>query len=598
MPCSTGHCLPRTLLSHLSLTGCFQLPAIASCLQGACNYWLGRCTGEVRVDSASASVGPNSERGRLSSLQFRLDPYDGVRIGEAAHPGPQCLGDPALGNLPIGARVDIVVMFDGAVCTALWHDERCIVKDISLQGPGIYTLYAALVCMPINAVPVLTGDASTKVFLRPPQDAKTCWRLKGLCAGLGGIAVGMMATGGSLLACADRCSLACSTLRLNHSSVIQGDLQDRATRIAVHEVRPGVSCLVAAGVPCQGYSTQGLQRGFEDPRSHTLVHVLQYVWHSQAYGLILECVPAIAASKEAMHVLHFFANRAKLQVKQVLLELADQWPMRRQRWWAALVPRGSPFALSAWKAEPMRGVQSVIPEWPIWHTDQERTLLWTEEERHAFSNPAFGQDVRILQPHSTAPTLLHSYGSPLDPCICGCRHQGFARSSLLNRGLRGFGLLSCVLGGPRYLHPQEAALLCTLPVSRLHVSDVKAALCLLGQIAAPLHALWILAQVQSWFAEAVDPQALLVQYKRALLRERHNAWLLPSMMKGGFLTLSRVDLQVPRFQVRCSGPVSVQALIRAESQFWILTLSFACCLTEALWLLHASCTLILLMSTY
>ena len=129
-------------------------------------------------------------------------------------------------------------MFDGAVCTALWRDERCLVKDISLQGPGIYTLYAALVCMPMNAFPVLTGDASTKVFLRPPQDAKTCWRLKDLCSGLGGIAVGMLATGGSLLASADRCSLACSTLRLNHSSVIQGDLQDRATRVAVHDIRP------------------------------------------------------------------------------------------------------------------------------------------------------------------------------------------------------------------------------------------------------------------------------------------------------------------------------------------------------------------------
>ena len=534
--------------------------------------------GEVRFSgppqgcSASTFVGPFSEGEPPSCSQFRLDPYDGVRIGEAAHPGPQSLGDPTLGNLPTGTRVDVVVMFDGAVCIALWHNERCLVRDISLQGPGIYTLYSALICKPTNDLPVLTGDASTKVFLRPPQDAKTCWRLKELCAGLGGIAVGMLATGGSLLASADRCGLACSTLRLNHSSVVQGDLQDRSTRIAVHEVCPGVSCLVAAGVPCQGYSSQGLQRGFEDPRSHTLVHVLQYVWHSQAYGLILECVPAIAECNEAMQVLHLFANRANLQVKQVLLELADQWPMRRQRWWAALVPRDPPLTLSAWKAEPMRGVQSVIPEWPIWHPDQERALLWTEEERHAYSNPAFGQDVRILLPHSTAPTLLHSYGSPLDPCPCGCRRQGFARSSLLNRGLRGFGLLSCVLGRPRYLHPQEAALLCTLPVSRRHVTDVKAALCLLGQLAAPLHALWILAQVQSWFAThaalpAVDPQALLVQYKCALLRERHNAWLLPSMMKGGFLNLSRVDLQVPRFQVRCSGPVSVQALIHAESPF-------------------------------
>ena len=57
VPCSTGHCLPRALLSRLSLAGSFQLPAIASCLQGACNYWLGRCTGEVRISGPP----PNSE---------------------------------------------------------------------------------------------------------------------------------------------------------------------------------------------------------------------------------------------------------------------------------------------------------------------------------------------------------------------------------------------------------------------------------------------------------------------------------------------------------------------------------------------------------
>ena len=100
----------------------------------------------------------------LSGPTLRVvDLYDGARIGEASHPGPQSLGDPALGILPVGARVGIVivVMFDGAVSTALWRDERCIVKDISLQGPGIYTLYDALVCTPMSTVPVLTGDGST-----------------------------------------------------------------------------------------------------------------------------------------------------------------------------------------------------------------------------------------------------------------------------------------------------------------------------------------------------------------------------------------------------------------------------------------------------
>ena len=360
-----------------------------------------------------------------------------------------------------------------------------------------------------ESLPILAGAAATQVIRRPEWDRDTCFRLKELCAGLGGIEVAMSTTGGSTLVSVDRCQLACDTLRLNHATVVQGDLGDRAVRIAAHLVESHKSCILAAGVPCQGYSPQGAQRGFLDRRSYTLVHVLQVAWHAQVFAVVLECVPAIMESAGAMQALRCFASHAHFQAKHLVLDLADQWPMRRSRWWGMLVPNGALFEPVPWPSMHVDGIASVAPEWPLWPSDQELQLAWTDEEKAAYANPAFGRDVRLLFSHSIAPTMLHSYGSPLAACPCGCRSQGFTFDALASKGLRGFGILSRVLETPRYLHPQEAGLLCTLPVQRKHLPNLKAALCLIGQIAAPLQALWVLLQVQQWFGALASGPSMM-----------------------------------------------------------------------------------------
>ena len=204
---------------------------------------------------------------------------------------------------------------------------------------------------------------------------------------MGGIEVAMSTTGGSALVSVDRCQIACDTLRLNHATVVQGDLGDRAVRIAAHLVESDKSCILAAGVPCQGYSPQGAQRGFLDRRSYTLVHVLQVAWHAQVFAVVLECVPAIMESAGAMQALRCFASHAHFQAKHLVLDLADQWPMRRSRWWGMLVFSGAPFEPVPWPSMHVDGIASVAPEWPLWPSDQELQLAWTDEEKAAYANP-------------------------------------------------------------------------------------------------------------------------------------------------------------------------------------------------------------------
>ena len=136
---------------------------------------------------------------------------------------------------------------------------------------------------------------------------------------------------------------------------------------------------------------------------------------------------------------------------------------------------------------PRPTVGDVLPELPVWPATAEQQLAWTSEELAKFLNP-----------EDTAPTALHSCGNSLGPCPCGCRQQELSEAKLLSGGLRGVGVMSAVLDAPRHLHPAEVALLNSLPLTFRLPLDLKAGLCLIGLISAPLQSLWIYAQVLSW----------------------------------------------------------------------------------------------------
>ena len=96
-------------------------------------------------------------------------------------------------------------------------------------------------------------------------------------------------------------------------------------------------------------------------------------------------------------------------------------------------------------------------------------------------------------------------------------------------GLRGFYIHSQVLEAPRYLHVKEAALLLTIPQSVVFPGP-RSGLCLVGQVAAPMQALWVASHLVRATQKAFgleplcDPEQLVRDFKQSLLFERHHLW--------------------------------------------------------------------------
>ena len=232
---------------------------------------------------------------------------------------------------------------------------------------------------------------------------------------------------------------------------------------------------------------------------------------------------------------------------QTTLELHKQWPMRRTRWWAVLMPQSMPLPrLRSWPIDPhFRTLASVIPRWPSWASSEEELLRFTDHELAYYMDGSFGSDVREVTLDMQCPIILHSYGHALTGCPCGCRGAGFCHARLRDHGLRGFGVQPQVGDRLRLLHPAEAALLLTFPVIPLEPG--RCSLPMLGQAAAPLQALCafshLLQAADQHFDERhiPDPQQLLTGYKDTLLQQQHDYWPSPSTSPTSTVLLQTDD---------------------------------------------------------
>ena len=107
----------------------------------------------------------------------------------------------------------------------------------------------------------------------------------------------------------------------------------------------------------------------------------------------------------------------------------------------------------------------------------------------------------------------------------------------------------------------------TVPPDFVHLDPPRAALCLVGQIAAPLQALWVAAHIQQWqdkihgHTAITDPLLVISQFKLMLLQQRHDVWILPSMFVPRTLA---TELDGARTEVRVHKPVTAGQLVEAE----------------------------------
>ena len=361
-----------------------------------------------------------------------------------------------------------------------------------------------------------------------------------VCCGLGGFATAMHYLEGQIVTAVDCSALAIETYALNHPAVLLcSNIGDMSTVHAMHvaQKQKGVQPMLMAGYPCQPYSMQGHRGSEHDSRSRTLTEILKCASLLKVCALLLECVPNALHDQFVQKTIHEFAQREGFCVTQLVLDLHSVWPAKRSRCFSILTPLDfGPCVLHGMPVlHPLPSLRDVLPfdPWPVWDPKDEQELKWTEHEIHMFGNPAYGNPNRKLDMTQALPTALHSWGSPLDACPCGCRSQGFSLQALMSRGLRGVEVNSGAYPyASRHIHPRELQLLLGFPPMQQVHGSCKAQLCLFGNAVSPIQGLWTLMHLfkhVGFLDAAVEPRAILSNYLGDLLKQRDVTWPSPGV---------------------------------------------------------------------
>eukprot|EP00438_Fugacium_kawagutii_P031979 Skav207040 [mRNA] locus=scaffold975:198961:208505:- [translate_table: standard] len=418
---------------------------------------------------------------------------------------------------------------------------------------------------------IFAMDADTQVFESKRSDTIFTPRLVELCAGTGAMGVGPLFLGCQVVASVDHSPLACRHLELNgHGSVHQLDLNLPSTALTLHECVGTEPVTLLLGFPCQPFSRQGSQAGQDDPRSLTFWSALRIAFLLQAQLLITECVPEAQHDESVRRGLSSLASVMKWGVHSTCLRLEHQWPMARSRWWSALYPlTWTGKEIERWPVSTaFPSIGHILPSWGLWDANDEHDLQLTVEEFQCYTDPRFGSEPRLLHQSRRCPTILHSYGSPLTDCPCGCRGPLSLRS-LETKGLRGVFVHSACTSMPRYLHPRELAVLLGLPLTMDFVFPARDALCLLGLVASPLQSLWIFSLVFCAASSRVpglaplDPLEVLGRYKSVLLQQVHDCFPFAVSVRPVDFVLSQPD--GPPIHLMSRGTSTMAQLASAEA---------------------------------
>eukprot|EP00438_Fugacium_kawagutii_P020633 Skav223016 [mRNA] locus=scaffold1422:105003:109151:- [translate_table: standard] len=417
-----------------------------------------------------------------------------------------------------------------------------------------------------NRVTLLAGPDSSAVPIPDPDSSDMC-KVAEICAGMGGTSAGAMRAGLLPVLAMDLTSLACEALRRNeHPCVLQGDILILADVGKFHAAYLASRYGLLAGFPCQPFGTLGRHLAFDDPRSLVFFAVLNVAFLVQSSFLLLECVVGAGGHSVVLQTIRDFCQARGFKFLPVILHLHHVVPNYRTRWWCLIVPSWIPdFSLTDLPVlADLDCLRRVFDPWPLWPLQEEIQLQLTSEELAAFQNPALCTSSRLVQKTGKCPTLLHSLGNQLFSCPCGCRGP-LSHALLSGQGLHGVLVFSEQAGiGQRHLHPGEASCLLGLPVDNDHGADMRAALCLLGQIASPFQAEWVLIHLMAALGviNASTCRNQFVLGIRAHLESHRRHWVTGDMCTPGHIHLCYVDGTAIDFAI--TGPTTVLDLLLAE----------------------------------
>ena len=396
----------------------------------------------------------------------------------------------------------------------------------------------------VDRIPTFQVTASTVIVQHSPVRVASLYNLVELCAGVGIATTGLDFVGlKTKLAVELRAPFADVFASLNpDATVLTGDINDPACLRQILVLAPSSSTLVA-GFNCQPYSKAGSMKGIHDERAESLQGVLKVAFYLRSPIVVLECVVEAASNRHVQAELSRFCTQCGYNISEVTLRLEDVWPCRRERWWVVM----SACALGKIDLRPLpvqpfpACIKHVLPRPLQLSEDDVRQLQLQGNELQRFLK--FRPDLQsmMLSLQGKCPTLLHSIGSQVTECMCGCRCQGFADATLASKGL--FGILMPVARPDfkidshelqvRHPHPNELALLSAIEPKQDWKCPHRLALAGIGQQANPVHALWIGAQIIAHLefvitgVRTASPRRVLDSYISMMLDWCRGAPLVP-----------------------------------------------------------------------
>lgn len=380
----------------------------------------------------------------------------------------------------------------------------------------------------------LVIQEDTKVIPMPTPSAEHLCKAVEVCAGLGCLGHGLDKSGFEVILRIDW-SRPISELAQSIDGIPScvANIADDSTLMKIVEV--GESGTLAAGVSCQPYSRLGDQKQQHDTRAETLPQTLRIAHLTRKQIIILECVEGAMHCKWLQEILQQFVHETGFKIQQGLLHLQQVWPARRTRWWCVLTNpslgriQWQPFVA----IHPLPSLKCLTDKFLTMSSQHMAQLeLDTYELGKWGVQGLIKNEIQIDQQMATS---LHSCANQLIACPCGCRTHPMNDNRLQRDGMHGLLVPlyetikahDVIYPKMRHIHPDELSLFNGVVSGKNWGTNLKLALCALGQLASPLQSGWIASHITTHLysmdmiqIKPPSPVQLMQLMMRELLRAR------------------------------------------------------------------------------